>query len=497
MFLFHYKTTKTEPTIMHTKQQTPLKAAIIGRPNVGKSTLFNRLSYKKTSITKDYSGTTRDYLLVKGNIFDIDLDLFDTAGIVPDYALENQEKFFLQIQEQITEIIKSSDVVFFICDVKTGIINADIIFAKWLLKTCDKNKVLLIGNKSDNSNDAIIFQAEIFKLGFDTFLPISALHYIGFDNLYECLKTNFITNTNITKKIEQNAAVIDDPNKSDNDNNGSDKHIAVTLFGRPNVGKSSLLNILLNKKRVIVSDIAGTTIDVIKERIDWGGHTIDLIDTAGMRRSSKIKDDKNLEALSIVQAVKAMKQSDIVIMVLDASNLILEKQDLRIFSLIARSQKTPLIVLNKIDTLAGVAKQKLLKQINLICSKKMTQIPKVTSLLVSALTKYGTDKILKTAIALAKTGSKKISTPQLNKWLDRAVYDHSPPKDKGLDVRFKYAVQVDILPITIKIFANKNLTLPQSYIRYLTNNFSEEFQLSGVPIKLIFARSENPYHKAR
>ena len=269
----------------------------------------------------------------------------------------------------------------------------------------------------------------------------------------------------------------------------------MSLFGRPNVGKSTLLNALTDKKRSIVSEIAGTTIDTIDEEIEVQvgkrSQKFCIIDTAGVRKSNKI-NKKKLEGTAVEKSFTTLYRSDIVLLVLDADAKMLEKQDLHLFSEIAKLNAIPLVLLNKIDLLDGVTRHMLHKQMEEIFTKKMSQIHKVKTIALSALSGKGVKEIWREAIALYHKAHTTITTGVLNRWLQKCMYEHAPPRISGKVVKLKYVVLTRVNPITITIFTNIH-GLNASYKRYLSNSLANDFDLYGVPIKIIFKTGENPY----
>ena len=457
-----------------------LKVAIMGRPNVGKSTLFNRLTSRNRAITQDEEGITRDYVVAAGKLFDLTLKLYDTAGLIPNKALVNQELFFEQIKDQLIAVINECDVIFFVCDGSVGITELDIKFSRWLHKYCDNSKIVLIANKVETTIDPKEFKPGVLWL--PEFFPISALHYTGFSPIYQHLKKLLL------KKTLEPLTSIDPQPKGD-------KPIVISLFGRPNVGKSTLLNALIDQKRSIVSDMAGTTVDTIEQEIEVqvGSRTqkFCIIDTAGVRRSSKI-DKKDLEGRAVEKSFDTLYQSDVVVLILDASAKMLEKQDLHLFSIIAKANSIPLVLLNKIDLLDGVTRHMLHKQMEEIFAKKMSQVHKVKTIAISALNGKGVKEIYREAIALYHKAHTTITTGVLNRWLQKCVYEHAPPRVSGKPVKLKYAVLTRVNPITVTLFTNM-LGLNAAYKRYLSNSLANDFELYGIPIKLVFKTGENPY----
>ena len=268
--------------------------------------------------------------------------------------------------------------------------------------------------------------------------------------------------------------------------------ITIGMIGQPNVGKSTLLNNLLNKERTLTSPIAGTTVDAIAEEFIYKDRHFKIVDTAGLRRNSKIIKGQ-LEDLSCKKTFSTLEQSDVLLLLLDASSFMVEKQDLRIFSRITQFNKIPIVILNKIDLLDNVSRQQLQKQMAEIFSKKMAQIRTVTTFAISALNHKKLGYILDKAQELYKKSHTTITTGALNRWLQNAIYNHAPPRISGKVMKLKYAVQTSTHPIRITIFTNLSSSLPTSYKRYLSNSFGDHFHLYGIPIKINFKAGDNPY----
>ncbi|WP_339045758.1 ribosome biogenesis GTPase Der [Candidatus Mesenet endosymbiont of Agriotes lineatus] len=435
------------------------KIAIIGLPNAGKSTLFNRLIGRKSAIVSSIAGVTRDRREGIGGISDLSFKLVDTGG------WDEKITFSQQVMEQLELAIGEANLIFFLIDANLREQNKEL--AKWLKKRT-KKPIILIANKceSEKSCDADYLQH------FDFLGPvyISAEHNLGMADLYEVL-----------------SPIISEFYKENTLENSSSSNIRIAIVGRPNVGKSTFLNSILGSNRVITDEKSGTTRDPIDTIYSHNGHSITLIDTAGIRKKTQIIDD--LEATSVKNSLDIMRRSHIVILLLD-SVFGIERQDLHIGAQAMNEGRGLVIVLNKWDLINSNDRKTLLKFIKQY--EVSFSAPIITT---SALKNARCTEVIDKCLKLYTFFDKRISTSMLNKWFAVATQKHSPPLAKGKLIKLKYITQVSIRPPAFVIMCNTPENLEESYKRYLLNSLRETFYMEGIPMKIIFKKSKNPYLK--
>ena len=442
------------------------KVVIFGRPNVGKSTLFNRLVRRKAAIVADIPGITRDNKGLKANLGNLEFILYDTAGFD---QVDTKNELSKNILDKITDIINLADIIIFMLDARTGIIPFDYSCAKILRKV--KCPILLVMNKVEG--DAQKNQAyESIKLGYGEPLIISAEHGIGLGSLEENL-SNLMKNVN-NKHITNSA--IDEPS------------IRLAIVGRPNSGKSTLTNTLIGANTVLTGDQPGVTRDAVMLDLTWKNQKFQLVDTAGIRKKSKIID--KIEKLSVESAIDTVKYAQIVILVLDC-NEALSRQDLTLASHVVEEGRVLVIAANKWDIVVNHEEVKvaLRKRLNIAFS----QLRGVHLVEISALNNTGIDHLMNEVMIMYNKWNTKISTARINKWLNIIQQRNPPPLKSGRVIKIKYCTQVNIRPPTFVFFTNLLGDFNESYKRYLLNNLREEFDLNGVPLRLMFKNSKNPY----
>ena len=442
------------------------KVVIFGRPNVGKSTLFNRLVRRKAAIVADIPGVTRDNKGLKANLGNLEFILYDTAGFD---QVDTKNELSKNILDKITDIINLADIIIFMLDARTGIIPFDYSCAKILRKV--KCPILLVMNKVEG--DAQKNQAyESIKLGYGEPLIISAEHGIGLGSLEENL-SNLMKNVN-NKHITNTA--IDEPS------------IRLAIVGRPNSGKSTLTNTLVGANTVLTGDQPGVTRDAVMLDLTWKNQKFQLVDTAGIRKKSKIID--KIEKLSVESAIDTVKYAQIVILVLDC-NEALSRQDLTLASHVVEEGRVLVIAANKWDIVVNHEEVKvaLRKRLNIAFS----QLRGVHLVEISALNNTGIDHLMNEVMIMYNKWNTKISTARINKWLNIIQQRNPPPLKSGRVIKIKYCTQVNIRPPTFVFFTNLLGDFNESYKRYLLNNLREEFDLNGVPLRLMFKNSKNPY----
>ena len=424
--------------------------AIVGRPNVGKSSIFNRIVGKKISIIEDTPGVTRDRICATASYNNKDFYLIDTGGI--DYS---DQVFNSEIKMQVEIAIEESDVILFVVDGKEGLTPNDLLIRDMLKKS--GKKVIVVINKTDSkkSNDNIY---EFYSLGFEDYLSVSAEHGYGFSDLLEL----------VTDNLEEETIEEDDTLK-------------FSLLGRPNVGKSSLVNALLNEDRVIVSDVSGTTRDAIDTEFIYEKQKYTLIDTAGLRKKGKIFE--SVEKYSLLRTLKAIDRSDVCMLVLDASTGIIE-HDKHIASYILDAGKAIVIVVNKWDTVEN--KDEEMKKWKKMLEHEFQFIPYAKIVFLSALTKKRIHTLMPEILTAYSNTTKMIDSEIINEIIRDAYIENPPAVVKGKKLKIYYASQVSNKPPRIDIEVNTKSSVHFSYKRYLENRIRENIDFSGTPIQIVF-----------
>lgn len=440
-----------------------LKLAIVGRPNVGKSTLFNRLCGKRMAIVHDIPGVTRDRKEAFGQLGDIPLQLIDTAG------LEDQSKdpLMAEMKAHVLMALRDADVVLFVIDGREGIMPLDGTFAALLRKV--EKPILLLANKCEGKS-GLQGIAEAWGLGFGEPFPLSAEHGQGLDSLYEALLPFYKG-----PLVEEEEDIETPP-------------LQLAIVGRPNVGKSTLLNQLVGHERVLTGPEAGVTRDAIAIEWAYKGHPLRLIDTAGLRKRAKVT--QKLEWLATSESLKAVQYAHVVILVVDATQP-LEKQDLHIASQVIEEGRCLVLALNKWDLVSN--KQALLTHLKERLTTALPQVKGIPLIPLSALTGKNKEKLLDAVLALFILWNQRVSTSKLNRWLESLVAHHPPPLVAGRRIKIKYLTQIKTRPPTFVLFSSKATELPDSYVKYVINGIREAFGLEGVPIRLFVRSGKNPY----
>ena len=434
--------------------------AIVGRPNVGKSTLFNVLAGERISIVQDTPGVTRDRIYAEVSWLDYNFTLIDTGGIEPDSG----DIILSQMREQAQIAIDTADVIIFITDVRQGLVDADQKVADMLRRS--KKPIILAVNKVDDFKKYMPDVYEFYNLGIGDPVPVSAASRLGIGDLLDEVAKHF------TQEMLEEA---------------EDDRPRIAIVGKPNVGKSSLINKLTGENRVIVSDIAGTTRDAIDTDIKYNGREYVFIDTAGLRRKNKIKEE--LERYSIIRAVTAVERADVVIIVIDATEGVTE-QDAKIAGIAHERGKGIIIAVNKWDAIEKDDKT-IYKH-----TEKIRQIlsfmPYAEILFISAKTGQRTGRIFETIDVVLENNSMRVATGVLNEIVTEAVAMQQPPSDKGKRLRIYYTTQVSVKPPTFVIFVNDKQLMHFSYTRYLENRIRDTFGFRGTALRFIIReRKEN------
>ncbi len=447
----------------------PLKVAIVGRPNVGKSTLFNRLAGKKLAIVDDRPGVTRDRRYATGQLGDIPLDLIDTAGFedLTDESLE------ARMRQQTEKAIEECDVAFFIVDAREGVTPLDRIFAGILRKR--DRPVVMIANKAEGHQAAATAE-EARVLGFGEPIHLSAEHGEGISELYEATER-------YRQLIEGDYIGADD----DDDEDDETKPIRIAIIGRPNAGKSTLINRILGEDRMLTGPEAGITRDSISINWEYEGHEIRLVDTAGLRRKARVQE--KLEKLSTADTIRAITFAEVVVLVMDEANAF-ETQDLQIADLVEREGRALIYVISKWDLVEEP--QARLTEILETSERMLPQLKGTPVVTLSGATGRGVERLMPAVLKTYKNWSAKVKTRDLNDWLALAVQRHPPPAVEGKRIRPKYMAQTKGRPPTFVLFAARAYAMPDQYRRYLINSLRESFDLPGVPIRLTVKANANP-----
>ncbi len=435
--------------------------AILGRPNVGKSTLFNRLVGRRLALVDNIPGVTRDRREGKGRIADLTFRLVDTAG------LEEAAPGSLagRMQEQTERALADADVALLVIDAREGITGADRHFADWLRRS--GKPVVVLANKAEG-RAVLPAIGEAYRLGLGDPVPVSAEHGEGLGELYDRL------------------APFSRPDETEPGR--SDKPLQLAIVGRPNVGKSTLVNRVIGDERVLTGPEAGITRDAIAVDWIWHGHPMRLFDTAGLRRKPRVEG--KLEQLSVGDALRSIRFAETVILVTDALQP-LERQDLTIARLVENEGRALALALNKWDLVDEPAA--LLKHLHERVSVSLPQLQGVAVVPVSGLTGLGVDALMKAVSAAGEVWNRRVATADLNRWLEAVQQRHPPPLIAGRRLRLRYITQVNTRPPTFALFASKPGELPDSYRRYLVNALRREFDLPGTPIRMMLRKGKNPY----
>lgn len=445
--------------------------ALVGRPNVGKSTLFNRIVGRRLAVVSDVAGTTRDRLYADAEWGGVTFTVVDTGGIEvtegwhTDPLSEDSEQFLPAIRNQARIAIQDADIIVQVVDGQVGVTAADQEVADILRQT--KKPVIIAANKLESAklSDAAY---EFYELALGEVIPVSALHGNGSGELLDA----------IVNEIPDGELIEED-----------DETIKIALLGRPNVGKSTLLNKLVGEERSIVSDIAGTTRDAIDTEIKWHGERIVLIDTAGIRRRGRI--DPGVEKYSVLRAIKALRRADVALLLIDAHEGI-TAQDAHIAGMLVDESAAIIVLVNKWDLVEKDTHT--INEYEAHIRQELNFMPYVPLIFISAHTGQRVGKILEKVVDVNEARYQRIPTGPLNKFMRDATAKHPPPSKGGKRVKFFYATQAGVAPPTFVFFVNKPDWINFGYQRYLENRLREVFPFPGTPIRLVFrARSEDRY----
>ena len=442
--------------------------AIVGRPNVGKSTLFNRLVGKRLALVDDRPGVTRDRREGEASLLGLDFRVIDTAGF------EDEDPHTLpgRMRQQTEAAVREADAALFMVDAREGLTPLDEEIGRWL--RAEATPVIVVANKAEGrASESGIFEA--FRLGLGDPIALSAEHGEGVADLFEALQPF----------VEREA-------EGDEEEQGEGAPLSLAIVGRPNAGKSTLVNRMLGEERMITGPEAGITRDSISLAWQHDGRPVRLVDTAGLRKRAKVED--KLERLSVADTKRSIDYAEVVVLLLDATRG-LEAQDLRIASQVIDEGRALIIALNKWDVAERASS--LFNGVKAALAEGLAQLKDVPVLTVSAKTGKGIDTILNVAFELREAWSRRVPTGELNRWFEAAIEANPPPAPKGQRIKLRYITQVTSRPPTFVVFGNRTDELPESYRRYLVNALRRDLGLGAVPLRLSFRGRTNPFDRDR
>ncbi|WP_081446223.1 ribosome biogenesis GTPase Der [Hyphomicrobium denitrificans] len=457
--------------------------AIVGRPNVGKSTLFNRLTGTRAALVSDLPGLTRDRRDGVTDLFGVNLRLIDTAGLEE----ARQGSIADRMRKQTEQAIEAADLVLFVIDARAGVTGADTSFAR--IARQSGKPVVLVANKAEGrkGTDGVL---DAFSLGLGAPIAISAEHGEGIGDL----ATDIFAALGLKiPKTGKKGRDDDDPAAAGDAKTrppAPARPIRVAIVGRPNAGKSTLVNALLGEDRMITGPEPGLTRDSVASELSYKGQSILLFDTAGLRRKAKITE--TAEKLAASDAVRSIRFAEVVVLLIDAERPF-EHQDLTIGHRVTEEGRALVVAINKWDLIPE--KQKALRELKKTVAESLAQVPNVSVVAISARSESGLDQLMSAIIKTHATWNRRVPTPQLNRWLEEALSRHAPPAAAGRRIKIRYVTQPSTRPPTFVAFCQRADALPKSYIKYLTNSLREAFDLPGVPIRFSLRKGENPYAK--
>ena len=445
--------------------------AIVGRPNVGKSTLFNRLVGKRLALVDDRPGVTRDRREGEAKLLGLEFRVMDTAG----YEDEDPHTLPGRMRQQTEAAVRAADVALFLIDGREGLTPLDEEIARWL--RAGETPVIVAANKAEG-NAGESGRLEAFALGLGEPIAISAEHGEGVVDLFESLRPF----------VERD----EDDFEEEEDEEDPGRPLKLAIVGRPNAGKSTLVNRMLGEERMITGPEAGITRDSITLDWEWNGRPVRLVDTAGLRKRAKIED--KLEKLSGADTRRSIEHAEVVVLLLDATRG-LEAQDLRIADLVVEEGRALIIALNKWDVAEHASS--LFNGVKRALEEGLSQLRGVPVLAISAKTGKAVDDVLKVAFDLRESWSRRISTGELNRWFEHAVDANPPPAPSGRRIKLRYITQVKTRPPTFVVFGTRVDQLPDSYRRYLLNSMRRDLKIEPVPLRLSFRAPKNPFDDRR
>ncbi len=447
-----------------------LRVAIAGRPNVGKSTLFNRLAGRKLALVHDEPGVTRDRREADAKLGELRFTIIDTAGLEdsPEGSLQSR------MQEQTEIALAAADVILFLVDARAGITPMDQQFAELVRR--QHKPVLVLANKAESQvgQDGTL---EAYALGLGDPVALSAEHGDGMSDLYGFLRPH-------VERYEADAG----EKAAETETLGPDRPLRLAVIGRPNAGKSTLINQLVGDERLLTGPEAGITRDSIS--VDWSyqGQPIKLFDTAGIRKKARVKE--KLEKLSVADGLRAIRFAEVVVLLIDAE-IPFEKQDLQLADLVAQEGRAIVIAVNKWDLVEE--KREALKSLQEMTERLLPQIRGVPLITLSAKTGRGVQKLLPAVLKVYEAWNRRVSTGQLNRWLEEMLQRHPPPAPRGRRLKLRYVTQAKARPPSFVGFCQRADDMPASYVRYLVNGLREDFDIWGTPVRFSLRKGKNPY----
>jgi GTPase len=441
--------------------------AIVGRPNVGKSTLFNRLVGRRVALVDDRPGVTRDRREGEASLGDLSFTVIDTAGLEDS----GPETLSGRMRAQTETAIAQADAIFFMIDARIGPTPDDRQFAKLARKS--GKPTVLIANKMEGTAGQP-GRYDSYALGLGEPIGISAEHNEGLVDLYDALRLA------LPERTAEQIATVKDPDEP--------KAIRVAIVGRPNAGKSTLVNFLLGEERLLTAPEAGTTRDAIAVDLEWRGQKFRIHDTAGLRRRSRI--DEKLEKLSVADALNAIRFAEVVVVLLDVGSAF-EEQDQRIADMVEQEGRAIVIGVNKWDLKEKAVGE--ITKLRIECDEKLRQMKGVPLVATSALTGEGIDRLMEAIVGAFEIWNKRIPTSALNRWFEATIEAHPPPAVSGRRLRLNYITQAKTRPPSFVLFCTRADALPEAYKRYLINSLRENFELPGTPIRLTLREKDNPF----
>jgi len=445
-------------------KQRHLRVAIVGRPNVGKSTLFNRLVGRRLALVDDLPGVTRDRREGEAKLGGLRFTVIDTAGLDDAPA----ESLAGRMRAQTEAAVRSADIALFMIDARVGVTPLDRHFAD-VLRTLDR-PIVLVANKAESAA-ANVGLTEAFELGLGEPVAISAEHNHGIGELHDVL-----------------AEIAAAESESADERPEPDRAIKVAVVGRPNAGKSTLINRIVGEERLLTGPEAGITRDAISIPWTWHDRNFELFDTAGLRRKARVQN--KLEKLAVADALRAIRFAEVVVLVVDVETPF-EKQDLQIADMVEQEGRALVIALDKWDLVAD--RQKTRTHLNAEAARLLPQLAGVSLVPVSGLTGEGLDKLMESVVAAHRTWNRRVATARLNRWLLAMVERHPPPAVSGRRIKLRYLTQSKARPPTFVAFCSRPEALPAAYTRYLVNALRKDFDLPGTPIRLLLRKGDNPF----
>ncbi len=462
----------------------PIRVAIVGRPNVGKSTLFNRLAGKRLAIVDDIPGVTRDRKEARGSLGDLHFNLIDTAG----FEDSHDESLEARMRQQTNRAVEQADVALFLIDSRTGVTPLDEHFANWLRG--QKLPVILVANKCEGKA-GIGGLYEAYGLGLGDPIGLSAEHGEGLEELYQILRPIVDSRTGLESDSSQDLTIFGDLDEDTGELESDEISVGplqMAIVGRPNVGKSTLVNRLVGEDRMLTGPEAGITRDSISIEWSYEGRQVRLVDTAGIRRKSRVID--KVETLSAADSHRAIQYAQLVVLLLDGRTM-LEKQDLTIARQVIDEGRVLIIGVNKWDNVKNKRAAR-----DALADRLMTSLPQIRGVPIvffSALTGSGVRKLLPEAFKYFDIWNRRVPTGKLNQWLEFMTERHPPPVVAGRRLRLRYITQVKTRPPTFVLFSSRGKSLPEDYRRYIANGLREDFDLPGIPLRVMIRQGNNPY----